>query len=163
MGIEVGIFAKIAAGLSVASTVKGISDRQEANYNSRLAADEQRKVQGEQKAQNASKAMAEKRQQVREERIKRARVIQGSVNSGSTGSSGELGAVSSLATTLGSNVGANAGALASADRTSGYLQNSADFTGNSNQNLADANFADQLNGFSKSIFQEAGGFAALKF
>lgn len=162
MGLEVGLLSALSAGAGVVSTLSGISSRKEANYNARLAADEQKKIQGEQKAQNTAKAMAERRQQVREERIKRARIIQSSVNSGASGSSGELGATSSLATTLGSNIGANAGALASADRVSGYAQNAADFSGEANKNLADASFADQLAGFSKSIFQESGGTAALK-
>ena len=161
MGIGVELLAALSAGAGIVSTLSGISSRKEANYNSRLAADEQKKIQGEQKAQNASKAMAERRQQVREERIKRARIIQSSVNSGASGSSGELGATSSLATTLGSNIGANAGALASADRVSGYAQNAADFKGASDKNMSDASFADQLAGFSKSIFQEAGGIPAL--
>lgn len=162
MGLEVGLLSALSAGATVISTISGISSRQEANYNSRLAAAEQKKIQGEQKAQNTSKAMAERRQQIREERIKRARVIQGAVNSGASGSSGEIGATGSLATTLGSNVGANAGALASADRVGTYAQNAADFGGAAQQNLADASFSDQLAGFSKSIFQESGGVNALR-
>jgi hypothetical protein len=89
------------------------------------AASEQRKARNEQKAVNAAQAAQERRAQIREERIKRARVMQAAENTGTTGSSGALGAVSNISSQFGSNVGFNLGQISSANRISDYQQNAA--------------------------------------
>lgn len=93
------------------------------------AAKAQKKIQNEEKARNTAQQMAERRQQVREERIKRARVMQASENTGTAGSSGELGAVSSIGTQLGANLGFNQSMIESGNRISGYTQQAADAQG----------------------------------
>jgi hypothetical protein len=108
--------------------------------------------QAEEKASNASEAALERRRQIREERVKRARILQSAENTGVEGSSGELGAIGSLATTLSANLGTNLGRITSANRVSGI-----------NQGLADAQFgmqkaqlkgeqAQMISNFGKSIF-----------
>ena len=102
-----------------------------------VSADQQsrgRKVQRQgaevQRAQNASEAARELRQQVREERIKRARILQSASNTGTAGSSGELGAISNISTNLGANLGANAGNINRANQISIFEQKAADLFSN---------------------------------
>jgi hypothetical protein len=147
----------ITAGLSVASFVQGVDDRNKANEAANRARDEQTKIAGEQKASNAAAAMAERRQQVREERIKRARVLQMSSNSGVVGSSGEQGALGVLDTNLDVGIGRNLGSIATAERTGQFAQNAADFIGRADNLRSDAQFQDQIFGISTSMFREAGG------
>ncbi len=151
----------ITAGLSVASFVQGVDDRNKANEAANRARDEQTKIAGEQKASNAAAAMAERRQQVREERIKRARVLQMSNNSGTVNSSGESGALGVLDTNLDVGIGRNLGAIATAERTGQFSQNAADQMGRADNLRSDAQFQDQLFGLSTSIFKESGGVKSI--
>jgi hypothetical protein len=110
--------------LSVGGQYNAMQDQKEANRN---AAEEGRKIQGEQKAINAQKQAEERRKMVREERVRAARLEQVSANTGTTGSSGEAGALSGMGTQLGANIGVNLGLAAAGERISGYAQNAADF------------------------------------
>ena len=69
---------------------------------------------------------------MREERIKRARILATSRSSGTTGSSGEVGALGGLSTTLSSNLGYNLGALNTASDISMFNQKAADFMSEAN-------------------------------
>lgn len=95
-------------------------------YETRQASKEQDKVRAEQKAGNKAESMRERRMQIREERIRRAALLQSSEASGTTGSSGEIGSLGALATNLSSNVGMNLGRLQTADNISIFQQNAAD-------------------------------------
>jgi len=85
----------------------------------------QTKIRNEDIASNKAKQMAERRQQIREERIKRARVLATSEASGTVGSSGEAGALGSMNTQLGVNVGANQSMIQSGQRVSVFSQDAA--------------------------------------
>jgi hypothetical protein len=109
----------IGYGILIAGTAASIDAQRDAKKSQRAAANEQR-------AQNASQAAKERRQQIREERIKRARVLQASENTGVQSSSGELGAVAGLSTNLSSNIGTNLGSLQTAQQISLFEQQAAD-------------------------------------
>lgn len=151
----VAIGALVIGGASYISSEQARGDAKQAAADS---AAEQRKSQSEVKALNAQKAANEQRTQIREERIRRARVEQGSENTGTSGSSGEFGATSGLATQLGANIGTNIGQLAGAQRISMFNQNAADFSSSAQQSLSDSQSAAGLTGLSMNIFNSAGGF-----
>lgn len=113
MGLE------LLVGLAVATTVASVDQQQKARSAQKQAASEQ-------KAMNAADAMRERQRQMREERIARARIEQSSINTGVSGSSGEIGALSSLATQLSSNIGANLGKIQAANSISDFEQTAAD-------------------------------------
>lgn len=147
MAIATSTIALIALAAGTVSAVEASGARSR-------AADNQRKIQSEQKAQNASQRAQERRNQVREERVRRGRVLQSSEASGTAGGSGEFGALGALGTNLSANIGTNVGAAATGERISGFAQAAADATGQ-------AQNADAMFNFSANIFSQAGGFQAL--
>jgi hypothetical protein len=92
----------------------------------------QQRAGDEQRARNASEAARERRQQIREERVKRARIAQASENTGVQGGSGELGATAGLGTNLASNIGANLGRIQTANQISLFEQQAANYMMNAN-------------------------------
>ena len=97
-----------------------------AAYESNQARRQQERANAEQVAGNKSEAMRERRMQMREERIRRASIMQASEATGTEGSSGEIGALGSLTTTLQSNIGTNLGRLQTAQNISIFQQKAAD-------------------------------------
>lgn len=156
------IIAVASLAVGAASYVSSQESRKEASSNYANAAVEQRKAQSEQKALNAQRAANERRQQVREERVQRAKVLQASENTGTDGSSGEFGATGGLATQLGANIGTNLGQIAGANRISDLNQSAANFNSAAQSNLSSAQGAESLFGLSNSIFNAAGGFGTIK-
>lgn len=158
MGIEIGLLAQIVGATSaVVGAVEGIKARNDAKDAAGRAAEEQRKARAEQAAGNAATAAAEKRQQIREERVRRARILQGAENTGVEGSSGEMGAIGSLSTQLGANLGFNLGAIQRAENIGVFNQNAAN-AGTDLQNAQiNASNADSLFGIGASLFSKAGG------
>lgn len=122
---------------------------------------EQRKAREEQKAAQAAQSAAERRTQIREERVKRARLLQSGVNSGVTGSSGEAGASGGLSTQLNTNIGFNLGQQQAASNISDAGQNAADFLSSANSHIVDANQWGQIGALSMNIFDRAGGFNSI--
>lgn len=100
---------------------------------------EQRKAQAEQGAQNQAQRAAERRRQLREERVKRARMIQAGVNTGTDESSGLLGGTGGLATERGSNIGMNLSAGRAADAITGFNQAAMNFDGSASGNMNKSN------------------------
>lgn len=141
-GLEIAAYAALA--VSTVSAVKQVQGQQE-------AAREGKKGQREQEAMNAARAAQERRQQIREERIRRARILQSSENTGVSESSGQIGAEGSLATQLSGNVGFNRGQIRSAGMISDFQQNAQDA-------IDQANLWGQVGQLSGSIFGAAGGF-----
>lgn len=125
------------------------------NQSRKDAAGAQGRAQRETNAQKATEAANERRKLVREERVRRARILQSGINTGTDGSSGEAGALGSLSTQLNSNLGFNAGTLARAGNISVFNQQAFDAG-------QDAAKFDQLYSMSSSIFQANGGFGAFK-
>ncbi len=101
MGIEL-IFA--AASLAVGLVSTGISV---SNANKSAAA--QKESQNIQLGQSAVNARENRRQLLREERIRRARILQSSNNAGGAGSSAESGALGAISTNVDSQVAASSG------------------------------------------------------
>jgi hypothetical protein len=169
--LAIGSLAVAGAGL--VQGMEARKDAKEAQDQSlslqRKAQGEQEKIQGEQRAQNAAQAAAERRTQIREERVRRARIMQSSENTGVSGSSGEFGALGALGVNLATNVGTNAGRVAAGGRISEYAQNASGFMSaaqdkgvQANNFMQDAAMGDQLFSLGGSIFSSAGGFGALK-
>lgn len=162
MGLDpiswIAIVAVAGAGVSA---YEGHKDRAEAADNYAAQAAEQRKAQGEQKALTFQQQSIERRAQIREERVKRAKIMQASENGGTASSSGEFGSIDSLATQLDSNLGINAGRAAAGNRIGGYMQNAADFGTAAQQASLSAQTADSMFQLSSSIFSAAGGFKAI--
>lgn len=147
MGFEAVAYIIIAAGTaySVDQSEKARSDRNK-------AADAQKDAQKEQKAANAAQAAQERRQQIRDERIRRARILQAGENTGTEESSGEFGAIGSLATQLGTNLGFNLGQLSSANRRSDLLQTGADFLSSASSHDINSGYGRQFASIGQSIF-----------
>lgn len=121
-----GVAALVGAVSAAAGATASIISGNAARSNARHAADLQQQAQEQQKANDASKAAEERRQQFREQRVKQARIEQASINTGTDQSSGQLGAVSGSATQLSSNVGFNLGQLQGANRIGELNQGAAD-------------------------------------
>lgn len=159
MGVVSTIVA-VAAVASAVGTYRSYQEQRKASKAQRRAAQEQREINRQQEARNAQQSTMERRQQLREERIRRARILQSAENMGVGSSSGAMGAVGGLSTNLSSNLGANLGSLRSARTISRHSQNQADFMSAANQHMANANMWGQLSSFSSSIFSAGGGFGA---
>lgn len=153
-----------AASLAVAAGGAYMNYKQQraASRAQQEAADEQRGIQSEQHAANAEQAAAERRQQIREQRIRRAQILQSAENTGTDMSSGELGALSSISTQFNSNVGANLSAISRANRMSGMSQRAADASSRAAQHSMNAGVAQGLSNIGGSLFQTAGGWGALR-
>lgn len=122
MGIEVALLTATAA-----SAYSGIQGRKEAANAAAMAADSQKKAQAEMRAKNAADAALERRQQIREQRVKQARIEQAAMDTGTTGSSGEVGSVGSISTQFESNLGFNLGAVQRGNNISVFNQEAADY------------------------------------
>lgn len=129
MGIEIGTALLLSTAASTAATIYSGEMQKEAASRSAAA---QNRARNEQMAANAAEAARERRQQIREERVKQARIMQASTNTGVAESSGEFGAIGSIATQVNSNIGFNLGAIQRAESISIF-----------NQQAADANLAGQ--------------------
>lgn len=151
------IIMGVAAAVSVASFVEA----KEARGEQKAAVQEQAKVQGqiqsEQKAANVAAAATERRSQIREARVRRARVMQSATNTGASGSSGEFGALGALGTGLSSNVGANLGQIQTANRVSELGQTAANFGTQANMARLNEQDATSMFQLSTSIFSATGG------
>lgn len=152
-----GVAGAIGAVGAVVGIAGGIEQRSNAKRAAESSAAAAARNQAEQKANAAGKAANERRQQIREERIKAARIMQAGENSGTAGSSTESGALGGLSTQLGTNLGYNAGQVASAGRQSANAQEAADFNFASQEALGAAGNYDRLFNASGSIFGAAYG------
>jgi hypothetical protein len=96
MGIEL-IFGAISLAVGLVSTASSQAA-------ARKSAAAQKEANNIQLAQSENAAREDKRQLLREERIRRARIMQSSFNSGGAGSSGESGAMGAISTNVDSAV-----------------------------------------------------------
>ncbi len=138
MGLGVaGLVALSAAFVGGAVVLDSMEDGRRARSQ---AAQAQRDTQKVQRANNAQDAARERRQLIREERVKRARVMQAAENTGTSESSGQLGAIGGLATQLGSNLGFNLGKQEFGEQFSIFAQARANAEGD----LASAQYQGQI-------------------
>lgn len=154
-------FTTIAAIATATVAVASYVEAKEARGEQKAAVQEQAKVQGqiqsEQKAANVAAAANERRSQIRESRVRRARVMQSATNTGAYGSSGEFGALGALGTGLSSNVGSNLGQIQTANRVSDLGQTAANFGTQANVAGLNAQDATSMFQLSTSIFSATGG------
>lgn len=90
----------IAAAALAATAASAYEQRQQA----KAAAKERKEQAAISSAEQQAQQQGQRRQQLREERIRRAQILQASENTGVTASSGQLGSVSALGTNTASNV-----------------------------------------------------------
>jgi len=146
MGLEVIIGAITA----VTAVVGGIA---QANATA-SAANAQKEANAVQGAQQQVSSVESRRQRVREARIRRAQLIAGSENQGSTGSSGQIGSIGALSTNLAGLFGSSLGESNSNAGINKNLQSAADFTATANTIGAWTNtITSGLGGF-QSVFKQ---------
>lgn len=157
-----GIVTAIAAVAVAAGSAYSASKQEDAEDAAYASAQEQKKAGQESKARNAAQAASERRQQIREARVRAARIQQAGENTGTAGSSAEFGALGAINTQLQSNTAFNVGQVSSANRTSDFLQNAADFNTQMQQELASAAVGKTVSDIGSSIFSASGGFSNFK-
>lgn len=140
------------AAVGLAVSAKAAKDQKKAQQRQFEA--QQKAAKAEEAARN-QQAAAQRRQELREERVRRGRILQTSETTGTTASSGQIGAVGAVATQGAVNRGF-AGSQASLGQ----------FISEQNQAAAsaglDARNAATLGSLGGTIFSEAGGFNAIK-
>ena len=140
--------------------------QEEANRLQQQSATEQKKANAVQSSQNAQRAAQEQRAQIRDERVRRAQIMQSAENQGAGGSSGQSGATSGLATNLGANLGMNQSAISAGQQITGFNQASADYNLQAQQTIgqqaAPSNKWGNLAGLGMQMFGASGGFGAIK-
>lgn len=119
------VAAVIGATLFVDGYVKAEDARKDAKGAQERQRVAQEGIQSEQRATNAQQAQAERIRQRRELIRTQAVLRQSSRNTGTSGSSGEFGGLSSLETGLSTNIGSNLGAQQSASNISDLAQTNA--------------------------------------
>lgn len=154
------IAAITAVGVGIASYAAAEKSRKQAAAAYKEQAASQAQVRSEQVALNSQQAANERRQQIREERVRRAKILQAAEGTGTEGSSGELGATGGMATQLGANIGTNLGQLAGTGRINQFSQTAADFGTAAQNALNNQAAASNRLSLSLSIFNAAGGFGA---
>lgn len=162
MAVTTTMVALASLGIGAASFIQQQEAAGEARSAQERARGEQEKIRGEQKAQNAAMAAQERRAQIREERVRRARISQSATGTGVAGGSGEFGAIGALGTNLATNIGANIGKVAAGERTSGYAQQAATFMGQAAAAASDAQQSAQLFSLATNIFDRSGGIGSIK-
>lgn len=146
-----GIETIIGVALAAASAVTGFVTASAQSKAAKSAAAAQKEATEVQTASQRISDRESRRQAIREERIRRAQIIQSAESSGVASSSGELGARSSLSTSLGQ---------ATAQQRS--QEQGAIGIGRANQRLVDARLQGQLAGARGAAFQSIiGGFGNL--
>lgn len=155
------ILAGAALAVGVGGAYMNYRQQRAASQAQEDAAEEQKKIQGEQEASNVQAHTAEVRQQVREARIRRAQVLQSSENTGTSLSSGQLGAIGSVQTQLSSNIGQNVGAMDRAGRISASSQRVADLQSSAARSQMMGSIYGGVSNLGSSLFSQMGGFKTL--
>lgn len=147
MGIEV----LVGVALAAASAVTGLATANAQADAAKEAAEARKESQEIQTATGQIENRENRRQAVRDERIRRAKILQGAETSGVGSSSGAIGAASGLNTSLG-----NAVAF---QRTG---ERAAQGIGQANQRAIDADTRGQIAGARGAFFQSIiGGFGSI--
>jgi len=94
----------IVTALAIASLVVAAGSAYMQNKNQQEARKDQKKAASIAAAQNTVANQNSIRDQVRQQRVRTAQIMQASENTGTTGSSGALGGVSALSSQIGSNI-----------------------------------------------------------
>lgn len=144
-------------------------DQQRAAQQQAKAAEEAREQQRIGTAADEIRNRQQRRQSLREQRIRRARILAASQGAGVGGGASERGAVGALGTLTGTNLGAlgtqraGAGAVSeSQERQFGFQQAAGDFQQSAASAQQRAQLWQGVGQLSGSIFQGAGGFPGLQ-
>jgi len=149
-GLSAGATAAAAGGAMAYSEAEKAKAEQESLMSQ--SAQEQEKIREIQTANAAQARANERRQQIREERVRRSRLLASSFNTGGYGSSLESGAVGGLSTSLATNIGSNLGAAQSGAAISDLSQKTADLNLGAQFASFDAQNAQSMFQLSTSIF-----------
>lgn len=148
MGLEL-VFAAASLAVGLVSTAASTSAA-----NKSAAA--QKQAQNIQLAESQNAAKEDKRQLLREERIRRARIMQGSYNSGAAGSSGEIGALGAMTTNVDGKI-ANSEATSKANiGVNKFNQQAMDYDNKAREALAWGEVFQSAAGSAASAFNSAG-------
>jgi len=158
MGLDPITIGIASLAMSGVSAVVQHGEQKKAAAAQQNSANEQTKARQEQQAGQAAQAAQERRAQIREERSRRARILQSSENTGVGVSSGSAGSTGGLATELGSNLGANLGSQQRANNISSFNQNAADYLSSAQSHINSANTWGQVGSLGTSIFNQVDGF-----
>lgn len=118
MGVEVAI--------AVVSLAVAAGSAYEQQKQAKAAAKDRKKAGQVSQAEQAAQQTQNRRQQIREERVRRAQITQASVNTGVSGSSGELGSQSALGSLISGNLAATTRQQNSANAIGSFSQSAAD-------------------------------------
>jgi hypothetical protein len=142
----------VVAAVGAASTVYSAQQQSKAAKNAANAQREATAAQGRSASVEAQRARIA---QIREARIRRAQVLSSGTNSGlGFGTSGLGGAVGSISTQMAENIGTINQQQTFAQETSAALQKATDYN-------VEAQKWQMIGQFSKSIFDNAGGFTTI--
>ncbi len=143
MGLELGL-----AALSVVTgIVGGIAQSNTAAASAR----EQRETRAISSARDRTVSMENRRERVREERIRRARILAQSENTGTASSSGEIGAIGALSTNLAGLIGTSLGESRANQAINTSSQKAADL----------GSQADTIGAWTNTIQRGIGGFQSV--
>lgn len=148
MGIETA--AIIVAAIGAAATVYGTTQSQRA---SKKAANSQKEASDIAAAQQKQQMMDERRNQIRQQRIRTAQIEQGASNVGASMSSGELGSLSALSTNVSNNLARLSGSNLAAQGIASANQS----TLNAQQDIQTAGAISSLGGSALSLAAPAAG------
>lgn len=118
-----------------------------ANEQSKDAASQRKKAGKVSQAEQEAKANEGRRQQIREERVRRASIMQSSENTGVAASSGQLGSISALGSQVGGNISSINRQSETAAAITGYNQSAANLDYRAGQTQQIGNFAGTVFGF----------------
>lgn len=127
MGLE------IVAG--IASLAVGVISGASASSAYKKSAAAQKEANAIETAQTKINAADERRRLLREERIRRARLMQGAQNTGTSGSSGELGAMSAITTNVDSIMSAQLGETKAIEGMNKWRQVATDYEQKARESL----------------------------
>jgi len=145
MGLET--LALGSLGLSLGSTVASVLSGKE-------AAEEEQKAREQQAAGEKIQLAESRRQQIRQERVRRSQILQRAENLGVGKSSGETGAVGSLATQTAGALGFQFGQGKVAEAVTRSLSKASEAS-------TDASTFAAVAGLSNTIFSQSGGFETI--
>lgn len=126
----------------------------------KAAAKDRKEAAAVSQAEQAAQQNQNRRAQVREERVRRASILQNSQNTGVSQSSGELGATSALGSLIGGNVAATSRQTRSAAGIGGAMQSAADQDLRGAQWGAIGSVAQSVFGFAAGARMNSGGGSA---
>lgn len=118
--------AAVSTIVAVAAVAVAVGSAYMAQKNAKAAAKDRKEASQVGQAEQAAQRNDNRRQQVREERVRRAQIMQASENTGVSESSGELGATSALGTLINSNVATQSRQQNSSNAIASWSQSAAD-------------------------------------